>query len=30
VTGSDGELPPTDTGFGGGPPEDAEENPDLN
>ena len=30
VTGSDGELPPTDTGFGGGRPEDAEENPDLN
>ena len=30
VTGSDGELPPTDTGFGGGPPEGAEENPDLN
>ena len=30
VTGSDGELPATDTGFGGGPPEDAEENPDLN
>lgn len=30
VTGSDGELPPTDTGFGGGPPEDARENPDLN
>jgi RND family efflux transporter MFP subunit len=30
VTGSDGDLPPTDTGFGGGPPEDAEENPDLN
>jgi macrolide-specific efflux system membrane fusion protein len=30
VTGSDGELPPTDTGFGGGPPEGARENPDLN
>jgi len=30
VTGSDGELPPTDTGFGGGRPEGAEENPDLN
>ena len=30
VTGSDGELPPTDTGFGGGPPEGADENPDLN
>lgn len=30
VTGSDGELPATDTGFGGGPPEGAEENPDLN
>jgi macrolide-specific efflux system membrane fusion protein len=30
VTGSDGELPPTDTGFGGGPPENARENPDLN
>ena len=30
VTGSDGELPATDTGFGGGRPEDAEENPDLN
>ena len=30
VTGSDGELPATDTGFGGGPPEGADENPDLN
>lgn len=30
VTGSDGDLPPTDTGFGGGRPEGAEENPDLN
>ncbi len=30
VTGSDGELPPTDTGFGGGRPEGADENPDLN
>ncbi len=30
VTGSDGELPATDTGFGGGPPENARENPDLN
>jgi macrolide-specific efflux system membrane fusion protein len=30
VTGSDGELPATDTGFGGGRPEGAEENPDLN
>lgn len=30
VTGSDGELPPTDTGFGGGPPEGARQNPDLN
>lgn len=30
VTGSDGALPPTNTGFGGRPPEDAEENPDLN
>jgi len=30
VTGSDGELPPTDTGFGRGRPEGAEENPDLN
>jgi len=30
VTGSDGELPPVNTGFGGGPPEGARENPDLN
>lgn len=30
VTGSDGELPPTDTGFGGGRPDDQRENPDLN
>jgi len=30
VTGSDGELPATDTGFGGGRPEGADENPDLN
>lgn len=30
VTGSDGELPPTDTGFGGGPPDNQRENPDLN
>lgn len=30
VTGSDGILPPTNTGFGGGRPEGAEENPDLN
>ncbi|MEY2900310.1 MAG: hypothetical protein RL247_476 [Actinomycetota bacterium] len=29
VTGSDGELPPAGTDFGGGPPEGARENPDL-
>lgn len=30
VTGFDGDLPPANTGFGGGPPEGARENPDLN